>query len=303
MNDRSVSPADLEQLREELIALLMQERLGAQTEDAEIARLARDGTGYPLSWVQERLWVIQERDRDNAYNMAGALLLAGPLSLTALEAALRHLVERHEPLRTRFQVEAGAGEPRQYIEDSAAVDLVVREARREQIAELVGEHSGQVFDLARGALLSVLVLRLGADEHVLSFALHHIIADGWSLGILTRDMQELYAASWEQRAAQLPPLKIQYADYAAWQRKQSITEALAYWRETLAGYPGPFDLAPESPRGQTVGAAGVVKRNVPPELAAALGRFSQERQASLFMVLLSGWALLVYRQTRRADLY
>jgi amino acid adenylation domain-containing protein len=260
------------------------------------------GGAFPLSWVQQRLWLVQERDRDNAYNMGGTLTLEGPLSLTALETALQQLVERHEPLRTRFRVQAGDDEPQQYIDESATVDLVVREVPCEEVATLLRAHSEQVFDLAQGPLLGVLVLCLGPEEFVLSLMMHHIIADGWSLGILTRDMQELYAASLERRASLLPPLKIQYADYAAWQRKQDLSGALAYWTETLAGYPGPFDLAPESPRGQAAGTAGVVRRSVPAELAAALGRFSQERQASLFMVLLSGWALLVYRQTRQADL-
>jgi amino acid adenylation domain-containing protein len=116
------------------------------------------------------------------------------------------------------------------------------------------------------------------------------------------DLQELYAAEREGRTPRLEPLKIQYADYALWQRQQDLSEGLGYWRSVLSDYRGPFDLAPERPRAKRTGRAGLMKRTLPPGLANGLGRFSQQRQASLFMVLLSGWALVVHRQTRQKDL-
>jgi amino acid adenylation domain-containing protein len=260
------------------------------------------GEVLPLSYVQERLWLVQQRDRDSGYNMGGALVMDGPLSIEALEAALKGLIQRHEPLRTRFVLKAGESAPQQYIDSSAEVMLSVRQVRWEEVNRLVKEHAEQIFDLEQGPQLSVLVLEVGPEKHVLSLAMHHIIGDGWSVHVLVRDLQELYAAAREGRKPRLEELKIQYADYALWQRQQDLSEALGYWSRALEGYAGPFNLAPEKPRGKRAGRAGVLKRTLPPGLASELGCFSQERRASLFMVLLSGWVLTVHRQTRRKDL-
>jgi amino acid adenylation domain-containing protein len=294
--------ASIRAKKDEIIAFLQQSKQLVTTGPLCLVCQSRPER-LPLSYVQERLWLVQQRDGDSSYNMSGALVLNGPLSIEALEAALKSLMERHEPLRTRFVLEAGDSAPQQYIDASARVALVVRKARREEVLDLVKEHAGQIFDLAQGPQLRVLVLEVGPEEHVLSLAMHHIIADGWSVHVLVRDLQELYAAAKEGRAPKLEPLRLQYADYALWQRQLDLSKGLEHWRAALSGYEGPFDLAPERPRRKSAGLAGVVRRTLSPELASRLGRFSQARQASLFMVLLSGWALVVHRQTGQKDLY
>jgi hypothetical protein len=294
--------ANIRAKREEIVAFLQQAKQLVTTGPQLLVGLPRPER-LPLSYVQEWLWLVQQRHGDSSYNMGRALVLDGPLSMEALEAALNGLMGRHEPLRTRFVLKAGESAPQQYIDGSASVVLTVRQAYREEVPGLVKEHAEQIFDLARGPQLRVLVLEVGPEEHVLSLAMHHIIADGWSEHVLVRDMQELYAAERERRAPRLEPLALQYADYAFWQRQQDLSEGLGYWRSVLSGYQGPFDLAPERPRGKRAGRAGVVKRALSPELASGLGRFGRKRQVSLFMMLLSGWALVVHRQTGRKDLY
>jgi amino acid adenylation domain-containing protein len=297
----------LDTSREELITILLKKKRLAlakgrtSANDVPVA-LPRD-RAFPLSYVQERLWILQQRDKNNTYNMSGGVTLEGPLSLIALERALEALIQRHEPLRTRFVMASGELEPHQRIEPAMQAALLVREVREEQITQFVSEHCRQIFDLDRGALFNVLLLRLAPDRHVLSLVLHHIVADGWSIDVIVRDMQALYAAQLARQPSELPPLAIQYADYAVWQRGRDLSQHLAYWTSNLGGYPGPFDLTPDMPQRQgRPGRADSVTRALPRGLAAALGKFSSERKASLFMLLLTGVALTIYRQTRQSDL-
>jgi pristinamycin I synthase 3 and 4 len=293
--------ASIRAKKEEIVAFLQQSKQLVTTEPERLVSQSRPER-LPLSYVQERLWLVQHRDEDSIYNMSGALILDGPLSKEALEAALKGLIERHEPLRTRFVLKPGEVEPQQCIDSSAPVVLRVTKARWEEAAELVKEHAEQVFDLEQGPQLRLLVLEIAPEKHVLSMVMHHIIVDGWSINVLEHDLQELYAAAKEGRAPRLEPLEIQYADYALWQRQLDLSKGLEYWRSALSGYEGTFDLAPEKPRSRRAGRARVLERKMPPNLANALGRFSQQRQASLFMVLLSGWTLAVHRSTGQKDL-
>jgi amino acid adenylation domain-containing protein len=296
--------ANIRAKREEIVSFLQQAKKLVMTGPQPLLGLPRPER-LPLSYVQERLWLVQQRNWDTSYNMSRALVLEGVLSIEALEAALNGLMERHEPLRTRFALRAGEAAPQQYIDASAPVVLSVREANREEVARLVKEHADQIFDLEQGPQLRVLLLVVGPDEHVLSLSMHHIVGDGWSMQVLVRDLQELYLAAGEKRTPKLEPLRIQYADYALWQRQLDLSEDLSYWRSALKGYQGPFDLVPERPRASRAsraGRAGFVRRELPPNLASGLEQFSQQRQVSLFMVLLCGWALVAHRWTGQTDL-
>jgi hypothetical protein len=179
----------------------------------------------------------------------------------------------------------------------------VRDANLDDLSQLFNEFVEHPYDLAKGPLFRILLLRLSPERHVVWFVMHHIIADGWSVGILGRDMQALYAAQLQHSPSGLPSLPIQYADYATWHRSQSMEDHRAYWFSSLTGYVGPFDLAPNRPQ-QAGGTwtARTLKRTIPVQLSTQLGIFSNERQASLFMVLLTGVAMLVYLRTRQADL-
>jgi amino acid adenylation domain-containing protein len=147
------------------------------------------------------------------------------------------------------------------------------------------------------------LVRLGEEEHALLITMHHIVSDGWSMGILRNELSALYGAYVKGEEDPLPELPVQYADYAVWQREQEMGEHLKYWTTALADYGNPIDLAPGAVRGGfRIGHARVLQRVLPPGLAQELGKFSSERQASLFMILLCGLAMLVYRQTEQGDM-
>ncbi|HEX8271925.1 MAG TPA: condensation domain-containing protein, partial [Longimicrobiaceae bacterium] len=222
-------------------------REGVGMQAPPIVPIPRDGSPLPLSFAQQRLWFIDQLEPGSAtYNMPFPLRLRGSLDVGALEGALAELVRRHESLRTVFgmvdgepvQVIQPAGERRLEVVDlrDGAEDEREAEARR-----LVGDDARHPFDLARGPLLRTTLLRLDEAEWVLLVNMHHVVSDGWSMGVLTREVSALYGAFSEGRPSPLPELEVQYADYAAWQRAWLVGETLerqiAYWKERLAGAP------------------------------------------------------------------
>ncbi|HEY4048052.1 MAG TPA: condensation domain-containing protein, partial [Acidobacteriaceae bacterium] len=285
--------------RRELLRLLSEKQ--RRKSGIPSAPLPRPRVGpLPLSEVQERLWAQQGLGEGAAWTVAGALELVGVLDVEALRSALDALVARHEPLRTRF-VSSPDGMPRQVIDNPAGAAFQVRAAKRSQVKDLVRAHEGKAFHLEQGPLFRVLLIELGAKEYVLSLAMHHIIADGWSMDVLVRDMQELYGAALEDRTPSLVPLDIQYADWAAWQRERDLSGSLEYWKRSLAGPPVPLALG-RVIASRARGEAQQVERPIPRYVADALVSYARDRRASLFMVLLAGWALVMYRRTRASDL-
>ncbi|WP_170948621.1 non-ribosomal peptide synthetase, partial [Pseudomonas sp. Irchel 3A7] len=256
----------------------------------------------PLSFVQERLWLIQARDGGRAYNWHGALLLEGTLSLDALQHAFDGLVARHEPLRTRFLLADGDDVPSQCIDASCELLLHVLPTTPQHLTQALQAHAAVEFNLRQGRLIRAQVLRLASKRHVLSIVIHHIVSDGWSTSVLMRDLRALYTAHLAGVDAQLAPLVIQHADYAHWQRRQDLTRHLDYWRTNLAGQADPIDLAvPGTPASIAPGPVSIVRRPVSEDLSLRLAQFSQQRGTSLFTVLLAGWTLLVHRQTGHSD--
>ncbi len=256
-----------------------------------------------LSYAQQRLWFIDQLEPGGTqYNMPVALRLRGALSVDALRGAFEALLARHEVLRTRFVVPAGAREAVQEIAPVQPFDLEVENASEEEVPWHAREHAVQPFDLARGPLLKARLLRLGAHEHVLLLNVHHIASDGWSHAVMTRDMQQLYAAQLG-RVAELPALPVQYADYAAWQRAQDLSADLAYWKQALAGYEDslelPYDHARPAGRAWT---ASVVRHRFDPALVQRLAQFAQGEHATLFMALLAALAVVLQRYSGRTDL-
>ncbi|MEA2694434.1 MAG: hypothetical protein QOJ16_3821, partial [Acidobacteriota bacterium] len=230
----------------QLAALLAGE--GTRAVGGAIRPLPRTAT-LPLSFAQERLWFLDQLDPGQAvYNMPIPVRLLGPLAPAALAAALAEEVRRHEVLRTSFRV--AAGRPVLWIAPALGCELPLVDLsglpageRQPAATHLVAAESARPFDLARGPLLRALLLRLGGDppEHLLLLTLHHIVADGWSLGVLTREVTALYAAFAAGRPSPLPELAVQYADFALWQRQwlagEVLAGELAHWRERLAGAP------------------------------------------------------------------
>jgi hypothetical protein len=208
--------------------------------------LPRDGRKFPLSFAQQRLWLLQQIEPGNpTYNHTGGLRLTGDIDQAAMSASLQGLVERHETLRTRF-IEDEDG-PWQIVEPNAELRLERQDvADLEELANCAAAEGRMPFDLQKGPLLRARLLRLGPRDHALLLTLHHIVCDGWSLGVLLREWSELYGAARGGRVPRLKPLPVQYADYAVWQREwlaaPEFERQMNYWRERLADIE-PLNLA------------------------------------------------------------
>ncbi len=286
-------------------------REGSGTDAPPLERVDRSGP-LPLSFAQQRLWFIHQfAPGSAAYNMPHPLRLRGALDVGALERALTEIVRRHESLRTVFA--PGAEEASQVVLPAEPMALAVVDvsalpegAREEEVRRRVAEESMRPFDLERGPLVRALLVRAGAEEHGLLFTLHHIIADGWSLGILVSEVTELYGAFSEGRESTLPELAVQYADYAAWQRAwlsgETLERHLAWWREQLAGAPPLLEVPTDRPRPPVMrDAATSVAFDVPGELAGALQALARREGGTLFMVLTSAFQALLGRWSGQED--
>ncbi|HEX2223014.1 MAG TPA: condensation domain-containing protein, partial [Thermoanaerobaculia bacterium] len=276
-----------------------------------LVRAGRQGM-LPLSFAQQRLWFLNRLDPDSpAYNISVALRLEGKLETAALEATLDEVVRRHEVLRTTFADDGR--EPVQVIHPPRPAGLRVADlsglpgSDREAVAlRLALDDLRQPFDLDRGPLLRATLLRLGEQEHLLLFSMHHIVSDGWSMGVLVREVGSLYRACVLGQGAPLPELPVQYADYAVWQRNWLRGEVLAgqvaYWRERLAGAPPLLPLPTDRPRPAVQRFRGQrVSAWLPRELKAALRVSGQRQGATLFMALLAAFAILLRRLTGEDD--
>jgi len=276
-----------------------------------IPAVARD-QDLPLSFGQQRLWVLHQLDPGSAaYNIPLALSLQGDLVPGALRHAFHQLVLRHESLRTRFAVRDGA--PVQIIEPPGEwvfpvedLSLLAASEHRDELAHRVQREAETPFDLLAGPLLRVQLLRLDPREHLLIITLHHIIADGWSGAVLVQELSELYAAHLEHRAPRLQPLPIQYPDYVAWQRALIEGEVgqrqLAYWRTQLADAPA-LELPTDRPRPAVQSHRGAsVPFQLSAELTAELKRLAQQHDATLFMTVFGAFCGLLHRYTGQTDL-
>lgn len=267
---------------------------------------------FPLSFAQQRLWFFQQMYPESAaYNVPVATRLRGRLHVEHLREALSEVVRRHEVLRTSIDVLDG--QPAQIISQEQDVSLPVLDlsdlpeaereaaARRQSAAELA-----QAFDLRRGPLWRVKLLRLSAEDHLLVLVLHHIICDGWSIGVLFHEMTTLYAAYRAGESASLPELPVQYADYAVWQREwltgEVLAEQLAYWREQLSDAPPVLALPTDRPRPQVQTLNGAYVEFVfPASLSAKLRQLCQREEVTLFMLLLGGFQALLSRYSGQTD--
>ncbi|MBV8123374.1 MAG: amino acid adenylation domain-containing protein, partial [Paucibacter sp.] len=268
----------------------------------------------PLSFAQQRLWFIDQLDQAGgaAYHMPAALRLHGQLDRLALRAALDRIVARHEALRTTFANVDGT--PLQRIAP-AEVGFALTErdlahlhgAEQALLIEAISsDEAGQGFDLATGPLIRGQLLQLAGDEHLLLITQHHIISDGWSISVLVRELSTLYAAFCQGLPDPLPPLPIQYVDYALWQRQWLQGEVLArqtaFWRTHLEGAPALLELPADRPRPAVQSYAGaMLPVSLPAELTQALKDLGQRHGATLPMVLMAGWGLLLSRLSGQHD--
>ncbi|HEX6910409.1 MAG TPA: amino acid adenylation domain-containing protein, partial [Longimicrobium sp.] len=271
---------------------------------AELPPIGRADRGarLPLSHAQQRLWFLEQMGGlGSAYHMSKRMRLRGALDREALGRALDRLVARHETLRTTFAVVDG--EPEQRIApETAGLALVERDlaGRPDDAARVMADEAAAPFDLERGPLVRALLLRLADDDHVLLLTMHHVVSDGWSAGVLADELSALYAAFREGRPDPLPALPIQYADYAAWQRRWVADEVLerqaAYWTRTLAGAPALLEVPTDHPRPARPDHAGASLRVMLDEpLTAGLKALGRRHGTTLFMTLMAGWATVLAR--------
>ncbi|HZT60185.1 MAG TPA: condensation domain-containing protein, partial [Pyrinomonadaceae bacterium] len=266
----------------------------------------------PLSFAQQRLWFIHQLEADNtAYNMPAAARLTGDLDVEALERSLGEIVRRHEVLRTVFVMEED--EPAQVILPASPVLLPLVDLSKLEAAEREAEvtrrataEARKPFDLSRGPLIRFTLLRLGEEEHVLLLTMHHIVFDGWSIGVLISELTALYRAYSGGQESQLAELPVQYADFAAWQRGwlrgEELERQLAYWRRKLARVPEALNLPTDMPRPRVLGSAGASQPlRLAPPLVASLKALGHQEGATLFMVLLAGLQVLLSRYTGQRD--
>jgi amino acid adenylation domain-containing protein len=270
------------------------------------------GSPLPLSFAQQRLWFLAQIDGvGQAYHIPMNVRLKGELDKRALRQALDRLVARHEALRTTFVAVDGQAVQRIAPADLGFAleehDLAGERDPEDALQKLVAEESDGAFDLQGGPLARGRLIRLADREHALLFTLHHIVSDGWSTGVLNRELSALYAAFRERQADPLPDLAIQYADYAVWQRRW-LSEAMRqeqvdYWRRALAGAAAVLDLPadrPRPPRQDFTGSALPIEFDE--RVTAGLKALSLRRGTTLFMTVLAGWAALLSRLSGHEDL-
>ena len=272
----------------------------------------RDGSPLPLSFAQQRLWFIEQLEPGStAYHMPSVLRLRGPLDARVLERALGEVVRRHEALRTTFgesegvpfQVVHPAGAARLEVTDLSRLAPAEREAEARRLAR---EEAQRPFDLRAGPLFRTRLLRLGEEEHVLVLAMHHVVSDGWSMGVLFGELSALYEAFARGEASPLPELPVQYADFAVWQRAwlsgEVLERQIAWWRERLEGAPPLLELPTDRARPATQDPrAGRVFRALPPETAEGVRALARREGATLYMVLLAALDLLLARWSGQED--
>ncbi len=279
----------------------------------------------PLSFAQQRLWFLDQLEPNSPlYNVAKAVRLSGPLNVNALRKSLAAIVERHEALRTTFS--SVDGEPVQVIHKSRSVELTTIDLesrsvelttidlgarsngnRNLDVQLLLQEEARRPFNLSADLMLRPTLFRLAEEEHILLLVMHHIASDGWSMGVLFRELAAFYEAFSHGKPAPLPELPIQYADFAVWQRHylqgEVLESQLSYWKKQLAGAPALLDLAPDRPRPAVQSYRGAAESFVLPEsLSEALKVLSRREGVTLYMALLAAFNVLLSRYSGQEDL-
>ncbi|MFF5532690.1 non-ribosomal peptide synthase/polyketide synthase [Streptomyces cinerochromogenes] len=274
----------------------------AASTDAVIPAVAPDAP-VPLSYAQQRLWFLDRFEPGSTeYTTLAVLRLRGPLDTAALRTALGGLVARHETLRTTFAEHDG--QARQTVHPPRSVELPLDDlADTAALDALLEREAATPFDLTTGPLFRARLARLTADEHVLVLATHHIVTDGWSTGVLARDLGELYTAALADRRPDLPALPVRYADYAAWQRgrAEQAEAELAHWRRTLDGIT-PLELPTDRPRPAVRTRDGaLVTFTLPAALTERLRERGREADATLYMTLVTACQVLLARWAGQED--
>ncbi|MBI6562226.1 syringopeptin non-ribosomal peptide synthetase SypC, partial [Pseudomonas syringae] len=297
--------------RPELSALALAIAQAGRSILPDIVPVARD-QAWPLSFGQQRLWFLAQMEGASAaYHMPIGLSLHGELDRTAMQRALERIVARHEGLRTTF-IQGDDEQPLQRISPSdAGFNLQLHDLQglvdaKEKLQALASEESLQSFDLEQGPLIRGRLIRMAEDHHVLLLTMHHIVSDGWSIGVLTRELAALYAAFSQGQDDPLTPLTLHYLDYAVWQRRWLSGDLLQqqsdYWQQTLADAPALLMLPTDRVRPAQQDYAGAVLPIVfDQDLTRGLKALSQRHGSTLFMTVMAAWAALLGRLAGQDD--
>ncbi|HSE17005.1 MAG TPA: amino acid adenylation domain-containing protein [Pyrinomonadaceae bacterium] len=297
----------------ELAQLIERDLPSAQGEEiTAIERASRNGP-LPLSFAQERLWFLDQFEPGSSfYSIPMALRFTGSLDIDALHWALNEVEQRHESLRTVFaNSEEGPAqrvlEPRGVEIEAAELGEIAGPDAERRLQAAVLQEAQRGFNLALGPLLRVSLLRVSDQEHLLTIVMHHIICDAWSLGLLVREISLLYRAYLTGERPELEELPVQYADYALWQRDwlqgAVLERQLDYWKQQLDGSRAVLELPSDRPRPAIQSYRGArVRQEIPAAVTSELQRMSREEGATLFMLLLAGFEVLLYRYTAKEDI-
>lgn len=300
MDEVSRQVTDLSRDKRELLELLLNEE-------------GNDFNSFPLSYAQQRLWFLDQLEPGSpAYNISTAVRLSGLLDIDTLKRSLNEIVRRHESLRTTFTTIDGR--PVQVIAPSLTLPLPLIDlselsvaARESEAVRLMFDEARRVFDLGQGPLLRVTVLRLCKQDHIVVLTMHHIVSDGWSMGVFIREMAALYEAFSKREPSPLPELPLQYADFVQWERQhlqdEMVERQLAYWKQQLGGDLPVLQLPTDRPRPAVQTHQGArLPVSLPPRLIESLKALSQSEGATLFMTLLAAFQALLSRYTNQEDI-
>ncbi len=300
-------------LREHKDAILALIGVGQPAQPAPVLADRSEGSTAPLSFSQQRLWFLDRFEGSgSAYNVPGALQLRGRIDLAALERSFTEVVRRHDILRSRYEEVDGAGVQRAGPAEAVHIpvlDLSAEppDAREDEISRRIGAAATRPFDLARGPVFRVELLRLAPEDHVLVVVLHHIVADAWSMAVLTRELGALYGAFCRSEPSPLSPLPLQFADFAQWQRDrlrgQDLDAQAAYWARRLAGAPQSLNLPTDRPRPPRPSYDGArIPFMLPHALSSGLANLARQEGATLFMSLLAAFGCVLSMWSGQADI-
>ncbi|MBE9060861.1 non-ribosomal peptide synthetase [cf. Phormidesmis sp. LEGE 11477] len=296
---------------QDFVAILEQAQNAGSQLSAPITRSELIGSPV-LSFAQQRQWLIYQLDPNSpAYNIPIAIRLIGNLSIKGLEQSIAQLINRHETLRTIYPNVEGAPTPVTLAPQAAfaleVVDLrqLDTKAQRAKVIQDIRQQVQQPFDLEKEPLLRSHLLQLNEQEHILLFTQHHIVTDGWSIGILQRELTALYqaASSGNELDKVLPPLSIHYSDYVAWQKSLDLSGQVAYWKQQLNGLAPLLTLSTDYSRpAEPSGVGASYEFRLSQKETDALQQFSQQTQVTLYMTLLAAFNILLYRYSQITDL-
>ncbi|MBE9205818.1 amino acid adenylation domain-containing protein [Nostoc sp. LEGE 06077] len=298
----------LKERKTEILAFLQEAQTATQLTSLSLVSGNRD-KDLPLSFAQQRMWFLSQLDGESTfYNESFQLRIVGKLSLTALEQSINEIIRRHEALRTNFPIVEGV--PFQVIRPSLTITIPVVEVQyltETAVQQMITHEVSHSFDLGIDPLVRGTLLRQAPESHLLILIMHHIVVDGWSMGVFFKELDALYPAFIQGQPSPLPELTIQYADFALWQRqwltKEIQDKQLDYWKQKLAGAPPLLELPSDYPRPPVQTFAGATREfQIDQHLTSQLVALSQKSDVTLFMTLLSAYAVLLHRYSGQDDI-